>query len=322
MSRRPVVSVIMPAFNTAPYIATAIQSAQTQTLRDIEVLVVDDGSTDKTFATALGCAAGDRRVRVVTQNNGGPSAARNRAMKMARGELFACLDSDDEWMPTYLEEQLAAFDRHPAASVVTANAVNRGGALNGTPYRPIEPVDRAITFLDIVRQEDAICIMTVFRRAVYDVIGPFDETLSGNEDYEFWLRAALHGFEFVQTFQPLAYYRRRPDSASANDLKMTAGILRVFAMVRRDCRSVEELAAVDAQMERYTRELLAIQARIALRRHDFESAAESYARLHERSGDVRAHALMLAARRTPRLLLLLADIRRAIRGRRARAARA
>jgi glycosyltransferase involved in cell wall biosynthesis len=303
----------MPAYNTARYIARAIGSAQAQTLRNIEILVVDDGSHDGTFAAALQCGATDPRVRVVTQDNAGPSTARNRAMRMARGRFFACLDSDDEWMPTYLEAQLAVFRRRPSTGVVTSNAINRGGPLDGTLYHRPQEHERSLTLLDMLVHEDAVCIMSVFRREVYDAIGPFDVRLSGNEDYEFWLRAAIGGFEFVQTFEALAYYTRRPDSASADVRKMSAGILRVFGMVRSQLHTAEQRAAVDVQMARFARDVIAIDAGIALRSGDFARAAALYAELHEREGGRRAAAIKLAARRAPRLLLWMAEARRALR---------
>jgi glycosyltransferase involved in cell wall biosynthesis len=311
--KRPLVSVIMPAYNTARYIATAIRSAQEQTLRNIEILIVDDGSTDETFAEALRCGAGDPRVCVVTQDNAGPSMARNRAMRIAQGEFFACLDSDDEWMPRYLEAQLAVFERRRSTGVVTSNAINRGGALDGTPYHPLQDHERSLSLLDMLVHEDAVCIMSVFRREVYDRIGPFDVRLSGNEDYEFWLRAAISGFEFVQTFEPLAYYTRRPDSASANERKMSAGILRVFGMVRDQVHTAEQREAVDKQIARFTRDLITIDAGVSLRNRDFSRAASLYAELYEREGGGRAAAIKVAARRAPRLLLWMADLRRAIR---------
>jgi glycosyltransferase involved in cell wall biosynthesis len=322
MSARPVVSVIMPAYNTSPYVAAAIASARAQTVSNIEILVVDDGSTDRTFASALRAADGDGRVHVITQNNRGPSSARNRAMKIAKGEFFALLDSDDEWMPDFLESQLAAFDRRPSADVVTANALNLGGPLDGTPYRPIRPDDRLISFRDMVQEEDAVCITSVFRRSVYATAGPFNERLSGNEDYEFWLRAAWCGCEFVQTFEPRAYYRRRPDSASADDLKMVGGILQVFEMFQLQCRTADERNAIDRQIARYERTLLAVEARLALRRHDFKKAADDYERLFQRSGEKRVAALRLAALHAPRLLLWFADLRRVFRRATSRLARA
>ena len=287
MNARPLVSVIMPAFNTEPYITAAIRSALTQTIRDLEILVVDDGSSDCTSAAAVAAAEGDPRVKVWTQANTGPSAARNLAMKRASGDFFALLDSDDEWMPEFLEHQLAALARHPEVAVATGNAFNRGGAFDGTPFRDVRPEERVLSVLDLIEREDSVCILSVFRRAVYDTVGPMNEALRGNEDYEFWLRAAQRGFGFVQTFEPLAYYRRRPDSASSDGRKMVAGILRVFAMARERAHTPEERLSIDAQVTRFEHELRRMESRAA--------------------------AVAFASKHAPRLLALATHARRAIR---------
>jgi glycosyltransferase involved in cell wall biosynthesis len=312
MTERPLVSVIMPAYNTSAYVAAAIRSARSQTIQDVEILVVDDGSTDGTRAAAERAADGDQRVVVLTQANAGPSAARNHAMKLARGEYFAFLDSDDEWMPSFLEAQLAVLARRPSTAVVTGNAFNRGGVFDGTPYRAIQPAERALPFVEMIAREDSVCILSVFRRSVYDTIGDFEESLRGNEDYEFWLRAAQHGFEFVQTFTPLAYYRRRPDSASADDRKMAAGILLVFGMIRGRCRGAAR-AAVDLQIAYFERELLSIEARYWLRQGDSRAAARCYEQLFTRTHDTSTAALLFAARHAPWLLLWAASVKRRLR---------
>ena len=287
MTPRPTVSVIMPAFNTEPYVAAAIHSALGQTVRELEVLVVDDGSSDGTCAAALKAGERDPRVKVWTQTNAGPSAARNLAMSRASGDFFAFLDSDDEWMPDFLGHQLSALARHPEAAVVTGNAFNRGGAFDGTPFRKIRPGEHALPLAEMIEREDSVCILAVFRRAVYDAIGPMNEALRGNEDYEFWLRAAQRGFGFVQTFEPLAYYQRRPDSASTDGRKMVAGILRVFAMARERAQTSEEVRSIDAQVARFEHELRRMEGRAA--------------------------TVAFASKHAPRLLALAQHARRAIR---------
>ena len=97
-----------------------------QTFDDFELVIVDDGSTDSTLTMAKAFEARDRRIRVFTQPNGGMSAARNTALREARGRFFALLDSDDVWMPTFLETHVALFDRF-GVDVVTNNALNLGG---------------------------------------------------------------------------------------------------------------------------------------------------------------------------------------------------
>src|SRR3954464_9718855 len=126
----PTVSVIVPAYNVAPYIRAAIDSALAQTFRDLEVIVVNDGSTDETASIVDACCAADPRVRLIEQPNRGLSAARNTALAAARGEFLALLDGDDTWDPGFLEAQLAVFGDRPDVSIVTGNALFLGSALD------------------------------------------------------------------------------------------------------------------------------------------------------------------------------------------------
>src|SRR5690349_19472505 len=123
----PLVSIITPAYNAAGYLDETLRSIRAQTVSDWELLLVDDGSTDATLRIARTAAARDRRVRVIATPNQGQSLARNLAMREARGRLFALLDSDDLWLPHYLEAQIAVLEQHPDIAVVSANVRYRGG---------------------------------------------------------------------------------------------------------------------------------------------------------------------------------------------------
>jgi len=114
-SRPPVVTVVTPAYNVARYLHETVGSVLRQTFSALELVIVDDGSTDDTLAVARRLAATDARIRVVATPNGGPASARNTALRSARGEFVALLDSDDLLMPDYLAKQLAVFKAHPYA---------------------------------------------------------------------------------------------------------------------------------------------------------------------------------------------------------------
>ena len=122
--------------------------------------------------------------------------------------------------------------------------------------------------------ETAVFIMSVFRRRVYEKIGGFDESFRSNEDYDFWIRAAVAGFRFVRNDKPAGYYRRRDDSLSADELRMLKGILRVYAKTRATILDrPAELAILDAQIERFETELVAAEARHALETGDRAAGA-------------------------------------------------
>ena len=308
----PAVSVVMPAYNVAPYIAEAIESVLNQTSDDLELLVVDDGATDGTGAIAERYASSDPRVRVIRQANAGISAARNHAMRVATGPVIAILDSDDAWDPTYLERQLSILRDRPDVDIVTGNARFLGSSLDGRPARPWPDTRPAPTLADILADETAVFIMSIFRRRVYETIGPFDESLRTNEDYDFWLRAACAGFVFHRNDTPLGRYRRRDNSLSADELRMLPGILQVFRKLRpRLLHRPSELAILDAQIARFETEHVAAEARGAIEAGDFAAARRHLAALHGRRGGAVLRVAKMMARWTPALLSAVYNVRRA-----------
>ena len=312
------VSVVMPAYNVARYIAESIESVQAQSMRDWELVIVDDGSTDRSAAIARGYAAGDPRIVVFQQANGGISAARNHALRQATGEYIAILDSDDVWEPGYLAEQLEAFAAHPDVDIVTGNGWFLGSRLHGQPARPFPDRRPQPTLATILEDETSIFIMSMFRRRVYERIGGFDETLRTNEDYDYWLRAAVAGFKFWRNDKPLCHYRRRNDSLSAVDVRMLLGVLRVYAKIQPLLveRPVER-EIVERQMARFNREALAAQARQALTSGDTATAASVLSALYARGGGPAIGVASFMARRMPRLLVRAYHLRRAFQLRRA-----
>jgi glycosyltransferase involved in cell wall biosynthesis len=306
------VSVVMPAYNVAPYIGEAIESALNQTFEDLELLVVDDGSTDGSGVIADMYAGRDRRVRVIRQSNAGISAARNHALRIATSPVIALLDSDDAWDASYLRTQLAILESYPDVDVVTGNAWFLGSSLSGRPARPWPDARPAPALVDILADETAVFIMSIFRRRVYEKIGPFDEQLRTNEDYDFWLRAACAGFVFHRNDKPLGYYRRREDSLSACELRMLPGILRVLRKLRPDLLDrPAELAVLDAQIVRFETEHMAAEVRGAIEARDFAAAGRHLAMLHGRRGGTLVQMARLMARWTPALLSMAYNLRRA-----------
>src|SRR4029450_365704 len=103
----PLISVIVPAFNAAATIQDSLHSISQQTYRNLEIIVVDDGSTDDTAAVARRHSLGDRRFRIVAQRNGGVASARNAGLQASRGAFIAFIDADDLWHPTKIAKQIA-----------------------------------------------------------------------------------------------------------------------------------------------------------------------------------------------------------------------
>jgi glycosyltransferase involved in cell wall biosynthesis len=307
----PAVSVIMPAYNVEPYIGDAIRSALAQTFTDFELVVVDDGSKDDTAQVVRALARQDARVHLVQQANRGLAGARNSALRASRGEFFALLDSDDLWEPTFLEQQLAILGAHPDVDIVTGNGWYLGGARHGQLARPHPDARPAPELASIIGDEWSVFIMSVFRRQVYTGIGPFDESMRSNEDYDFWLRAAVAGYTFVRNDTPLGHYRVRSDSLSASNVRMLRGILHVYTKLRPVIADrPEEMSILQRQIARFESELLAAETRLALELADFAAAREHLSALHARRGGATLVFARLLARWSPRTLMRMIRLRR------------
>ena len=299
----PAASIIMPAYNVEPFVGGAIESVRSQTFSDFELVVVDDGSTDGTAAAVERHAQEDGRIRLLRQSNRGLSAARNVALQHSRGAYLAILDSDDAWMPSFLGSQIDILERQPDVDIVTTNAWFVGGSLSGGTAGP-QPDPRPTPDLrNLLGDETAVFIMCVFRRRVYDAIGGFDEAFRSNEDYDYWIRAAIAGFRFARNDTPAAYYRRREDSLSADELRMLKGILLVYAKTREALvHRPEELAILDAQVDRFETERVAAEARHALATGNHAAVQEYLTALHRRRGGAMLRLASMMARWAPGLL--------------------
>jgi GT2 family glycosyltransferase/CDP-glycerol glycerophosphotransferase (TagB/SpsB family) len=304
------VTVVMPAFNAAQYIDAAITSVLAQTVERLELIVVDDGSSDDTAAVVARYAAADPRVRLVSQANAGPGPARNAAFRVGRGRYFAFLDSDDMWAPTFLERQMAVLERRRDVDVLFGNAWNRGGAREGLPARPTAPDDRRLRLADLLADDSLHFIMAVFRREVIDAVGGFDPMFLTNEEYEMWLRAGLAGFTFARNPEPLGWYTCRPGSLSSSDTRMLEGALRVLAHTRPALPEGSiERAVLDRSAARYEADLAAARVRDSLTRWDPSAARTHLAALHRRRG---GWLLKLAAK-LPRAAMAVYRVRQAVR---------
>lgn len=198
MSRDPLVTVVIPTYNRAHVICRTIDNVFEQTYPNIEVIVVDDGSTDDTQARLRQYAG---RIRVISQPNAGPAAARNRGIEAARREFIALQDSDDLWMPTKLERQVALLQRSDKSVVCClCDAILRytdrpeSTAFQHAWLFPSCEEGIWTNVAEVLATRFVFfCQTAVIRRQVLERIGGFDETLKYHEDYELPLRLALQG---------------------------------------------------------------------------------------------------------------------------------
>ncbi len=245
MKSPPLISVVVPAYNAEPFIERTLRSALHQSYTNIEVIVVNDGSTDNTKAIVEKVAAADDRVRVLSIPNGGVAKARNTGIENAAGEFVAFLDADDLWHPSKIELQVAAL---------CSKSCGEGAVAAYTLSRIIDASDR------IIRNENAIVFSgysfarhlytkpvgngssLIVRRDVAVAVGGFDSSyaargIGGSEDLDFELRiAAEHPIKGIPLY--LVGYRTYPGNMSSNRRRMARA---VFTAVMRHIQLHPEL---------------------------------------------------------------------------------
>jgi len=220
-SLEPMVSVIMPAWNAMRYIHPAIDSVLSQSYEDLELIVINDGSSDGDYAALERI---DPRVRVIDGARGGVSRARNLGMAQARGRYFAFIDADDLWVPGKLRMQVEYLESHPDLGIVFGEIYRWRPGPDGTWPDPSAHFPDAQTlaqpnpdwhgwmYTRILMGCTLGMITPLMRREVYQAAGGFDESMERGEDYDFWLRCSRHariqGFSAV-----MAIYRIHPASA-------------------------------------------------------------------------------------------------------------
>ena len=241
---RPAISVVIPAYNTAAYIAETLSSVIAQTLTDFEIIVVNDGSPDTpALEAALTPFAG--RIRYFVQPNRGLSAARNTGIAAARGELVAFLDSDDVWEPDYLEHQLAVLERDDL-TVVYPNATTFGDPLRaGRLFMDMHPSSGPVSIESLVTQRCNVMVSVLARRKAIEAAGLFDESLRSSEDFDLWLRIVHAGGRIGYHRRSLVRSRLRRESLSADGVSMCRHIVRVLDKAARELQlTPAELALV------------------------------------------------------------------------------
>lgn len=208
-------SVIIPTYNRVDYLREAIESVLAQTFTDFELIVVDDGSTDGTRELA---ASYKGRVRYISQQNCGPSAARNNGIKNAVGRYIAFLDSDDIWLPEMLAKQVAMLSKDPAAGLTATGygLINTGHQLTGTIIMKEDELADARNG-DLYKNFFATSSVMV-KKLCFQTVGLFNENLHFAEDWDMWIRI-LQRYSFVYLPEALMHYRVHPDKISATSLQ-------------------------------------------------------------------------------------------------------
>lgn len=237
MNSKPLVSVLVPALNAEKTLRRSLASALCGTYRNIELIVVDDGSADGTAVIAEELSQADSRVRLHRRRTGGVAAALNSALGLARGSYVARLDADDLWHPSKLEKQVALALRTPEAAFIYCfirYIDKEDRVLHDGPPQRFPPSALARSFYESLVGGNSSALM---KRSVVTALGGFDESLSSWEDMDLQLRiGAVHPIAFVPEY--LVGYRVRPEALSQNACNMFSSWLRIRRKVRLHFRQI------------------------------------------------------------------------------------
>ncbi|WP_017179292.1 glycosyltransferase family 2 protein [Actinomyces timonensis] len=226
----PLVSVIVPSFNSQDHVAETIRSVLAQTMADLEIIAVDDASTDSTADVLAGLAAQDPRVTVLVQGeNQGVARARNRGLEAARGRYIAYLDSDDLWVPTKLERQLAFMRRTRAGACITSyETIEENGEHRNYVHAP-----RSFTYKQFLKNTMTCTLSVMFDTTIVDRSLLVMPDLRRGQDAATWLKVMRRGHRFHGLDECLAKYRKTAGSLSSNKVKAVKRTWHLYRNVER-----------------------------------------------------------------------------------------
>ncbi len=310
-SGAPKVSVIIPAYNIAGYIAEALDSVLAQTFKDFEIIVINDGSPDTPEFEKVLEKYFDEIIYLKHENMGcGP--ARNVAIGHARGELFAFLDGDDAWLPEFLASQVTFLEENKYDLVYADALLFGGSALDGRTFMQNAPSEGVADFESLLAMRCNVIISGSLarRKAVIDA-GLFEWKDARAQDFNLWLRMAHRGARIGYQKRVLLKYRIRKGSLSGNQ---TQRVEREINAYERICAMISlnqsELKIVEKQLKRLEAELEIERGKSFLLQEDFDAARKAF----EKANDYRqSRKLSLIIRLTqiaPRLLLKIYSSRR------------
>lgn len=300
--RAPRVSVIIPAYRVTEFIGDTLASVFSQTFTDYEVILVNDGCPD-TAGLETAIAPYRDRIRYIVQENGGPSRARNSAIRASHGALIAQLDADDHWFPDFLTSQVQFLDEHENVDVVFSDAVMSGGPNDGHRFFEVNNTEGPVSLAALLRHQVVLLASSMTaRRQCLERVGMYDESLRLSEDFDLLLRLAAAGCRLDYQREVLVRYRRHRGSLSTNEPRMMTSALTVLAKAERKLTlSPEEREALE-QGRRIIQSHLSLKMGLrAMRRGDAAVARRELAGVKHLTTPVRLWALRAALRVAPGL---------------------
>ncbi len=212
MAQQPLVSIIMPVYNMEEFLAETLDSVLSTTYPSLEVILVDDGSTDSSLTIAEEYASRDDRMRVYTQINAGACAARNHAIRLAKGEFILPVDGDNLISSDFVELAVVEILKDSDVMVVAPRTVYIGDKSGEWILPPFS--------LNKLARRNLMDTTALYRRSDWERIGGYCDEIIANEDWEFWISMLKDGGKVVKLGKVVFYYRRRAGSKRIRDRKL------------------------------------------------------------------------------------------------------
>lgn len=225
----PIVSIVIPCFNSEKYLAQTLESVKRQSFQNWECLVIDDGSRDQTAEIAQRYVDFDPRFKFFSQKNSGVSAAYNQGIIKSQKKYIAFIDSDDIWLSKMLETSIDFLKRNSKIDIVSCGwqNIDKNDRIESKIYTPWH----TFPFKEEMMLRGALFMSstTVIKREVFNKAGLFDENLRSAEDWDLWLRFIKNDFSFGFIKQPFLLYRRHRDNLTLDVVTMEKSIDKVIS---------------------------------------------------------------------------------------------
>jgi glycosyltransferase involved in cell wall biosynthesis len=310
-SAAPTVSVIIPAYNISAYIAETLDSVLRQTFKDLEILIINDGSPDTEEFEKILEPFMDEIIYLKGENKGA-GFARNIAIEHARGELVAFLDGDDVWLPEFLESQVNFLRKHNYDFVYADALLFGGSALNGKSFMKTAPSKGEANFDSLLSLKcNIITSGSVARKQTIVDAGMFETEKVRAHDYLLWLKMAKNGARIGYQKKVLLKYRVHLDSLSGNSVQRVERSINVYHRV------LNKIELNDSQREIVKKQLARLEADLRVERgksfllqEDFDSAEKAFAEANKYRKSPRLQLIIWLVKLVPRYLLKFYKSRR------------
>jgi len=302
-SWRPKVSVIIPAYNVADFINEALDSVKAQKFRDYEIIVVNDGSPDTVaFERSIRSHLAD--IIYIKQPSLGAGAARNTAIRQARGEIIAFLDGDDIWLPDFLSSQVAFLGRGYDMVYCDAQQFGMRSALRRT-FMESAPSAGEVTAASLLDFKcNVITSGTVALKTAIMAAGSFENERARAHDFHLWVRMAKKGSKIGYQEKVLLKYRVHLDSLSGDSVSRVQREIDVFNRVRKSIElNAEEIEILERRLGSLQADLHVECGKAFLLKEDFANAHQAFAEANVHRKSLKLTAVTWLARLAPRLLL-------------------